>query len=106
MASIPSYVEGQVAHEKGLLENLLDFSFQRMVTPRMLKMLYGMHLFIGLIVAVGFAFNGFKSSTSDGLLALILGVAGMFLWVVYCRVFVELLAVVFRACAAITGSQN
>lgn len=106
MASIPSYVEGQVAREKGLLENLMDFSFERMITPRMLKMLYSVHLLLGLIVAVGFAFNGFKSSTSDGLLALILGVAGMFLWMVYCRIVVELLAVVFRVGAAITNSQN
>ena len=106
MASIPSYVEGQVVPEKGLLENLLDFSFQRMVTPRMLKMLYSLHLLLGLIVAVGFAFNGFKSSSSDGLLALVLGVAGMFLWMVYCRIIVELLAVVFRVGAAITNSQN
>jgi len=106
MASIPSYVEGQIAHEKGLLENLMDFSFERIVTPRMLKMLYSLHLLLGLIVAVGLAFNGFKSSTSDGLLALILGVAGMFLWIVYCRIVVELLAVIFRVGAAITNSQN
>jgi hypothetical protein len=106
MASIPQYVEGQVAREKNLLESLLDFSFERMVTPRMLKMLYSVHLLLGLIVAVWFAFDGFKSSTADGLLALILGVVGMFLWMVYCRVIVEFLAMMFRVGAAITNSQN
>jgi len=27
----------------------MDFSFERMVTPRILKMLYGLHLFMGLV---------------------------------------------------------
>jgi len=105
MASIPTYIEGQIAREKSLLENLMDFSFQSMVTPRMLKMLYSLHLLAGLIVAVWFVFDGFKSSTAEGLLAMVLGVPAMFLWIVYCRVGVELLSVIFRTSAAITNSQ-
>ncbi len=43
MATAPSYVEQQtIAREKSLIENLMDFSFERMVTPRILKMLYGL----------------------------------------------------------------
>lgn len=107
MATAPSYVEEQASsREKGLMANLMDFSFQRMVTPRMLKMLYGLHLLVGLIVATGFVFDGFKTSTSNGLLALVLGVAGLFFWIVYCRIIVEVLAVVFRAAEVITNSQN
>jgi hypothetical protein len=107
MASAPSYVEQEASsREKGLIENLMDFSFQRMVTPRMLKMLYGLHLLVGLIVATGLVFDGFKTSTSNGLLALVLGVAGLFFWIVYCRIIVEVLAVVFRAAEVITNSQN
>ncbi len=107
MATVPSYVEQQTSpKEKGLIENLMDFSFQRMVTPRMLKMLYSLHLLLGLIIAIGFVFKGFQTSTSDGLLALILGVAGMSFWIVYCRIIVEVLAVVFRVGEAITNSQN
>src|SRR5215471_4562727 len=78
MATVPSYVEQQASlKEEGLIESLMDFSFQRMVTPRMLKMLYSLHLLLGLTIAIGFVFKGFQTSTSDGLLALILGVAGM-----------------------------
>lgn len=108
MATAPSYVEGQQAmpRENGLIENLMDFSFQRLATPRMLKMLYGVHLLIGLIAAVWFVFNGFQTSTSNGLLALILAVAAMLLWIVYCRVVVELLAAIFRAAQVITNSQG
>jgi hypothetical protein len=107
MATVPSYVEQQaIAQEKGLMENLMDFSFQRMMTPRMLKMLYSLHLLLGLIIATGFVFNGFEASTSNGLLALILGAVGMFFWILYCRIIVEVLAIVFRISDAITNSQN
>jgi hypothetical protein len=107
MATAPSYVEQQaIPREKSLIENLMDFSFQRMLTPRMLKMLYGVHLLIGLVAAIWFVFSGFQTSTSNGLLALIISFAAMLLWIIYCRVVVELLAVVFRAAQAITNSQG
>ena len=107
MATAPSYVQQHaVPREKNLIENLMDFSFERVVTPRMLKMLYGVHLLVGLIAAIWFVFYGFQTSTSNGLLALILCCAGMALWIVYCRVIVELLAIVFRAAGVITNTQN
>jgi hypothetical protein len=107
MATASSYVEQQaIPRENTLIENLMDFSFQRLVTPRMLQMLYGVHLLIGLVVAVWFVFDGFQASTAKGLLALILGFGAMLLWVVYCRIVVELLAAIFRAVAVITNSQG
>jgi len=107
MATAPSYIEGQaIPRENGLIENLMDFSFQRLVTPHMLKLLYSVHLLIGLIAAVWLVFSGFQTSTSNGLLALILSAPAMLLWIVYCRIVVELLAAVFRAAQVITGSQN
>jgi len=107
MATAPSYIEQQaIPRENGLIENLMDFSFQRIVTPNMLKLLYSVHLLVGLIAAVWFVFSGFQTSTSNGLLALILGFVGMLMWIVYCRIVVELLAVVFRAAQVITNSQG
>src|ERR1700693_4442588 len=107
MATAPSYVEQQtLPREKRLIENLMDFSFEHMLTPRLLKMLYSVHLLIGLVAAVWFVFTGFQTSTSNGLLALILGVPAMLLWIVYCRIVVELLAAVFRAAQVITNSQG
>jgi hypothetical protein len=106
MATMPSYVESERIREKGWFGDLLDFSFQRMVTPQMLKMLYGLHLLLGLIVAIGFTFNGFKTTKADGLVALIESAAGLSLWVLYCRVGVELLAVIFRIGAALTNSRE
>jgi hypothetical protein len=107
MATAPSYIEQQtLPREKSLIEQVMDFSFQRMVTPRMLKMLYGVHLLIGLVAAIWFVFSGFQTSTSNGLLALVISSAAMLLWIVYCRVAVELLAVVFKTAQVITNSQG
>src|SRR5487761_167846 len=107
MATAPSYIEGQaIPRESGLVENLMDFSFQRLVTPRMLKLLYSVHLLIGLVAAVWVVFSGFQTSTSNGLLAPVLSVPAMLLWIVYCRIVVELLAAVFRAVQVITNSQG
>src|SRR5258708_14093999 len=73
MATAPSYVEQQaIPRDKTLVEKLMDFSFQRMVTPHMLKMLYGVHLLMGLVAAIWFVFSGFQTPTSNGLLALII----------------------------------
>jgi hypothetical protein len=107
MATAPSYIEDQaLSRESGLMENLTDFSFQRLVTPRMLKQLYGVHLLIGFVAAVWYVFSGFQTSTSNGLLALLAGSAAFLLWSVYCRIVVELLAAVFRASQVITNSQG
>jgi hypothetical protein len=107
MVTAPSYPEQQViAREKGLLENLMDFSFEQIVTPRLLKTLYAVHLLLGLITAIWFVFSQFQNSVPNGLLALILSLAGMSLWIVYCRIIVELLAVAFRAGQVIASSQN
>ena len=107
MATVPSYVDEQaLPRQNGLIENLMDFSFQRIATPRMLKILYGVNLMIGLVGAIWYVFTGFQTSTSSGLLALIIGFAAMLLWIVYCRIVCELLAVVFRAAQVITNSSQ
>jgi hypothetical protein len=106
MATAPTYVEQQmIPRENTLFAGLVDFSFRRLITPRMLGLLYGLHLLIGFVAAVWYVFNGFQNSVPNGLLALIVALGAMLLWIVYCRVAVELLAAVFRAAGAITNSQ-
>jgi len=85
-----------MANEKGLIEGLTDFSFSRLVTVRMIKLLYGLHLLAGLIAAVGLVLNGFRVSTDQGLLMLVLATIGLAFWVLYLRVLLELLVVIFR----------
>jgi hypothetical protein len=106
MSTATNYMEEQaIPRETSLMENMMDFSFRRYVTPQMLKILYSVHLLAGLVAAVWLVFSGFQTSTSNGLLALILSVPALLLWIAYCRIVMELLAGVFRAIQVITNNQ-
>jgi hypothetical protein len=74
----------------------LDFSFQQFVVQKYVKLLYALHLLVGLIVAIGMVFNGFQISTSQGLLFLLLAVVAYFFWILYVRVSLEFLIAAFR----------
>lgn len=81
---------------KGLFESLLDFSFRECVTARNLKFLYGLHLLVGLIVAVAVVVTGFRDTTSQGLLMLVVAIVGFFFWMLYVRIALETLFAIFR----------
>jgi hypothetical protein len=95
---------------KGMWEGLMDFSFRVYATPRMLKFLYALHLLVGLIAGVAWVVLAFQQTPVQGLLALLAALGGYFIWVLYCRVILEVLAAVFRMVEAIapdrTGSQQ
>jgi hypothetical protein len=46
-----------MAEDSGFFQSLLDFSFQHFVTPKYAKLVYSLHLLVGLIVAIGCVFN-------------------------------------------------
>lgn len=85
-----------MAQTKGFWESLLDFSFRECLTPRMTRLLYALHLLVGLILAIGCVITGFNNSTSTGVLYLILAIVGLFFWILYCRIAIEFLVAVFR----------
>jgi hypothetical protein len=90
---------------KGMWEGLMDFSFRRYATPRMLKFLYALHLLIGLIAAVAWVVLAFQQAPVQGLLALLGALTGYFFWILYCRVVLEVLAAVFRIADAIAPDR-
>ena len=77
-------------------ERLLDFSFRHLVTPKYAKLIYSIHLLLGLIVATWLVFTGFQTSVPQGLLVLLLSLVGYFLWILYVRVALEFLVAIFR----------
>jgi Domain of unknown function (DUF4282) len=107
MASTTHVFEGtHTAEQKGFFERLLDFSFTAFITQKYAKLLYGLHLLLGLIVATWFVFNGFQTSTSEGLLTLLLAVVAYFLWIVYVRVAIECLVAMFRTAENISRASG
>jgi hypothetical protein len=89
--------------EKSFIESLLDFSFVQVVTPRMVKLLYFLHLFLGLVLAIGLVVYSFlQNGAAPGVLALILCAIGYCFWLLYCRIGIELLLAVFRIAEAVS----
>src|SRR6516162_827443 len=94
---------------KGMWEGLMDFSFRRYATPKMLKFLYAIHLLGGLIAGVAWVVLAFQQAPVQGLLALLGTLVGYSLWILYCRVALEVLGAVFRiadAAAAPSAQQQ
>lgn len=89
----------------GLWEGLMDFSFRRFSTPRMLKLLYAIHLLAGLIAGVTWVVLAFQQAPVQGLLALLGALVAYFLWILYCRVALEVLAALFRVAAEIAPDR-
>jgi len=85
----------------GIWEGLMDFSFRRNAAPRMLKFLYAIHLLAGLIAGVAWVVLAFQQAPVQGLLALLGALVGYSLWILYCRVALEVLAALFRIANAV-----
>ena len=95
-----------MADANGMLEGLMDFSFRRYATPKMLKFLYAVHLLAGLIAGVTWVVLAFQQAPVQGLLALLGALVGYSLWILYCRVALEVLAAVFRIANAVAPSRG
>jgi len=50
-----------MTEDKGFFERLLDFSFQHFITKKYAKLLYGIHLLLGLIAGTWYVSTAFKS---------------------------------------------
>ena len=90
----------------GMWDGLTDFSFRKYATPKMLKVLYAVNLLGGLVAAVAWVVLAFQQAPVQGLLALLGALAGYALWILYCRVALEVLAAVFRIAEAAAPSSQ
>jgi bacteriorhodopsin len=95
-----------MAHGKGFLESLFDFSFRDSVTTNNRGFLYGLHLLVGLIAAVAMVVMGFQTSPTQGLIYLIAALVGLFFWILYVRIALEFLMAVFRIAEAASPSGD
>jgi uncharacterized membrane protein len=76
---------------------LFDLSFNRLVSPKIMKFLYGLSILSAALIALLFAIIGFKTSMWFGIFALFIGAPLIFLLtVIYSRVLLEMILVIFR----------
>jgi hypothetical protein len=95
-----------MAEARNMWEGLFDFSFRTYATPRMLKFLYALHLLVGLIAGVAWVVLGFQQTPAQGLVTLLAAVFLYFLWILYCRIMLEVLGAIFRMAEAIAPDRS
>jgi hypothetical protein len=83
--------------EQGFLASLFDVSFSSLVTPRVIKVLYVLSMIIIGLFALFFVVAAFSNSVASGIVVLLIiaPLAGL-LYLIYVRVLLELVIVIFR----------
>ena len=77
-------------------QKLFNLSFQEFVTPSIIKILYVLSLVGIAIYFVVTAISGFTAGFGYGLLAIIGGAIGAAIFVIFARVYLEVIMVLFR----------
>jgi len=81
----------------GFFQSLFDFSFSYFITSRIIKLLYALSICFAGLTAVIMVVGGFSSSFLTGLLTLLIAAPVVFLlMVIYSRVILEIIMVIFR----------
>ena len=79
------------------LRTLFDFSSNHFVSSKIMKSLYGLSILSAGLIAFLFVIVGFNTSLLFGIFVLLIGAPLVFLLsVIYSRVFLEMILVIFR----------
>jgi hypothetical protein len=84
------------AELRAMLDLVLDFSFKRFVTPRLIRWLYGLSLLAALLAAVAWMAGGFNVSWYYGLFTVVTGPIAFVLYVLVARVAMEIILAIFQ----------
>lgn len=91
---------------RGFFDSLFDFSFRTFVTDNIIRILYLIAIVIAGLVGIAEIVRGFSSGIGIGLFTLIiLAPLSFFLMILYARVVLELIMVVFRIEQEITKNR-
>lgn len=82
--------------EKGFFAALFDFSFTEFITPKIVKVLYGIAVVLAGIAACGFILAGCQQGAGGGIVAIIVAPIVFLLYVIMARVWLEFIVAVFR----------
>ena len=85
--------------QKGFLGRLFDFSFGEFITPTIIKLLFGLSIFFSGLYMVSMIWGAFGTSTTYGIVALILSPLLFLLFVIIAKVYLEIIIILFRIAA-------
>lgn len=81
---------------KGPMGMLFDLSFTEFVTTRVIKLLFIIGIVFAAFGALGLLISGFANGVVTGILCLILAPVFFLLYVLFARIWCEMIIVVFR----------
>ena len=82
---------------KGFFGSLFDLSFSSLITTKIIKVLYVLTLILIGFAYIAFTISAFAADSGVGALVLfILGPLGALFYIVYARVFLEIVIALFR----------
>ena len=83
--------------EKGFFGSLFDLSFSSLITTKVIKVIYAITMVAIGVIAVVFVLGAFSQSAGAGIATLvILAPVLSVLWLIYTRVVLEVIIVLFR----------
>jgi len=81
----------------GFLSSLFDLSFTNFITTKLIKVLFVISIILAACFSIFLVMSGFARGTAEGLLTLlIIAPLLFFFYVIYARVGMEVLIVIFR----------
>lgn len=92
--------------EKNFFAGLFDFSFGQSLTRRIVKLLYVVSLLAGGVTVVACVVLGMQQSPAQGLIALVAGVAALFVGILIVRLLLELALVILRIAEGIDRATH
>jgi len=89
--------ERKLMQAKGFFGSLFDYSFSSFITSRIIKVLYVLTTIVAALWTLAIILIAFNASSTLGILALLIGGPIFFvITMIYARVGLELLMVIFR----------
>ncbi|MGH7321537.1 MAG: DUF4282 domain-containing protein [Candidatus Rokuibacteriota bacterium] len=81
----------------GFFQSLFDFSFTVFVTSKIIRLLYALSIVGAALVSLSWIVGSFMASPAFGVLVLLVGAPLFFLIsIIYARVLLEIIIVIFR----------
>ncbi|RKY28153.1 MAG: hypothetical protein DRP83_01185 [Planctomycetota bacterium] len=85
-----------MSEKPGFLGSLFDFSFSEFVTTRVIKTLFVVAIVMVGLGTIGLIISGFSKSATMGVFMLLLSPLFFLLYVLFARIWLELIIVMFR----------
>jgi hypothetical protein len=92
--------------EKNFFAGLFDFSFNSLLTRRIVKLLYFLSILGGGIAVVAWVVLGYQQSPAQGLINLVAGIVALFVGTLVVRLLLEMSLLVLRIAESIDRATH